>query len=270
MWFPFATRQRPASPRSRSMWPTDTGDSEQLTVIHAATASVGSPHRRGETIGGDRGGMLAHPLDPLDADEIRHVATALLEKGCGPALAIRLDRTGRSQAKGESAASGTAGIGRAAHVICWNTADGHAYRALVSLPAGDITRWEQLPGLQPSMTVDEWHECDEMLRRHPALIAALARREITDMSLVLTDVWAYGAALVPARYRGLRLGWADVWARGKRGRQPLRASRHRPASHRRPEPDGAAGAGGRLGRRRPGSPRGDGRIPARADPGAAA
>ena len=50
------------------------------------------------------------------------------------------------------------------------------------------------------MTVDEWHECDEMLRAHPAVAEALARRGITDMSLVLTDMWAYGAALVPERY----------------------------------------------------------------------
>src|SRR5216684_829388 len=33
------------------------------------------------------------------------------------------------------------------------------------------------------------------------------------MSLVLTDMWAYGAALVPERYKGLRLGWCDVWYR---------------------------------------------------------
>src|SRR3984957_11826881 len=63
------------------------------------------------------------------------------------------------------------------------------------------------------MTVDEWHECDEMLLAHPALVAALARRGITDLSLVLTDMWAYGAALVPERYKGLRLGWCDVWYR---------------------------------------------------------
>src|SRR5258708_33694749 len=63
------------------------------------------------------------------------------------------------------------------------------------------------------MTLDEWQECDEMLRSHPLLAGALARRGISDMSLVLTDVWAYGAALVPQRYRGLRLGWADVWDR---------------------------------------------------------
>ena len=90
----------------------------------------------------------------------------------------------------------------------------------MSLPAGDITQWEHLPGIQPNMTVDEWHECDEMLRRQPQLIDALARRGITDMSLVLTDVWAYGAALVPARYRDVRLGWADVWARGSTDGNP--------------------------------------------------
>src|SRR5439155_327169 len=65
----------------------------------------------------------------------------------------------------------------------------------------------------PNMTVDEWHECDEMLRAQPAVAEALARRGITDMSLVLTDMWAYGAALVPERYKDRRLGWSDVWYR---------------------------------------------------------
>src|ERR1700729_1161218 len=69
-----------------------------------------------------------------------------------------------------------------------------------------VTGWHNLPGQQPNMTVDEWHECDEMLRAHPQLVDALARLGITDMTLVLTDVWAYGAALVPERYRGLRIG----------------------------------------------------------------
>ena len=53
-----------------------------------------------------------------------------------------------------------------------------------------------------------------MLRTDPALAAALARRGITDRSRILTDLWAFGADLVPPRYRGLRLGWADVWYRG--------------------------------------------------------
>src|SRR5258706_13157666 len=40
------------------------------------------------------------------------------------------------------------------------------------------------------------------------------------MALVLTDVWAYGAALVPERYRGLRLGWSDGWRRASHDGNP--------------------------------------------------
>ncbi|HTA07674.1 MAG TPA: primary-amine oxidase [Streptosporangiaceae bacterium] len=162
---------------------------------------------------------MAHPLDPLSADEIRHVAAALrARKEVDPGW--RFASIDLAEPAKDELTRGAADIARAAHVICWNTADGQACRALVSLPDGDITQWELLPDVQPNMTVDEWHECDEMLRRQPQLIDALARRGITDVSLVLTDVWAYGAALVPARYRGLRLGWADVWARGSADGNP--------------------------------------------------
>jgi primary-amine oxidase len=162
---------------------------------------------------------VAHPLDPLDADEIRHTAAALrASKGVGAQWRFAsIDLV--EPAKADLAASG-ASEGRMAQAICWNTGDGQAYRALVSLPAGDVERFEHLPGIQPNMTVDEWHECDEMLRRHPTVIDALARRGITDMSLVLTDVWAYGAALVPTRYADRRLGWSDVWLRGSRDGNP--------------------------------------------------
>ena len=70
------------------------------------------------------------------------------------------------------------------------------------------------------MTVDEWHECDEMLRAAPAVIAALAARGHHRPGLVLTDVWAYGAALVPPRYAGRRIGWADVWYRASADGNP--------------------------------------------------
>jgi primary-amine oxidase len=43
--------------------------------------------------------------------------------------------------------------------VCWNTADGQAYRANVTLPEGMVTDWQHLPGVQPNVTVDEWHEC---------------------------------------------------------------------------------------------------------------
>jgi primary-amine oxidase len=160
-----------------------------------------------------------HPLDPLTADEIATAAAAARrDRGVAPPgwrfASIELIEP----AKG--APAGSVPPVRQAAAVCWNRADGEAFRAVVSIRDAAVTGWEHLPGQQPNMTVDEWHECDEMLRAHPQLIDALARRGITDMSLVLTDVWAYGAALVPERYRGLRIGWADVWHRGSEDGNP--------------------------------------------------
>ena len=97
--------------------------------------------------------------------------------------------------------------------MTWNRADGAAYSALVDLGSGSVTEWEPRPGLQPNFTPDEYHECDEMLRVQPEVVAALARRGITDLSRVLFDVWAYGDALVPEQWRDRRVGWCDVWLR---------------------------------------------------------
>jgi primary-amine oxidase len=159
--------------------------------------------------------LVTHPLDPLSAEEIRQAAAAVRrDRGVGDRwrfASIEL----KEPAKADLSALESGELARRdALVVCWNRADGQAYRATVSLSGGKVTAWEHLPGQQPNMTVDEWHECDVMLRSHPAVIEALARRGITDRSRLLSDMWAYGAALVPERYAGQRIGWCDLWYRG--------------------------------------------------------
>jgi len=161
------------------------------------------------------GTVVPHPLDPLTADEI-HQAAAIVrrdrEVDDGWRFAsIELKEPSKADLPALSSGRLTA---RDALVVCWNRADGQAYRAVVSLTGDAVTGWEHLPGQQPNMTVDEWHECDEMIRAHPAVIEALTRRGITDLSRVLADMWAYGAAFVPERYAGRRIGWCDLWFRG--------------------------------------------------------
>ena len=154
----------------------------------------------------------SHPLDPLSADEIRQAA-AILRRDRTISDTWRFASIELKEPAKDTLAAGPPGA-REAIVVCWDRADGLAHRAIVSLTGDKVTTWEDLPGQQPNMTADEWHECDEMLRAHPELTQALARRGITDMSLVLTDMWAYGAALVPERYKDRRIGWSDVWYRG--------------------------------------------------------
>jgi primary-amine oxidase len=161
-----------------------------------------------------------HPLDPLTENEFRQ-ATSVLRRDRGVGARWRIASVElREPAKDALGAQTRQAPPREALVVCWNRDDGHAYRAVVSLDADAVTGWEPLPGQQPNITLDEWHECDEMLRSDPALAVALARRGITDRSRILTDLWAFGADLVPPRYRGLRLGWADVWHRGSEQGNP--------------------------------------------------
>jgi primary-amine oxidase len=109
---------------------------------------------------------------------------------------------------------------REACVTCWNRDDGQAYTATVSLTRDEVTAFDHRPGVQPNATVTEWHEADVMLREHPEIVAALARRGLTDLDRVLFDTWTYGYALIPEQYRGRRLGWADVWYRAAPGANP--------------------------------------------------
>ena len=169
----------------------------------------------------NEGMPVTHPLDPLSAEEIRKAAAIVRrDRGVGDGwrfASIELKEPAKADL--QALESGEM-VRRQALVVCWNRGDGQAYRAAVSLTGDEVTVWEHLPGQQPNMTVDEWHECDLMLRSHPALIEALARRGIADLSRVLADMWAYGAAFVPERYQGRRIGWCDVWFRGSEQGNP--------------------------------------------------
>jgi primary-amine oxidase len=164
---------------------------------------------------------VTHPLDPLTADEIRQAAGIVRrDRGVGDGwrfASIELKEPAKADLPELEASERPR---REALVVCWNRANGQAYRAAVSLTGDEVTGWEYLAGQQPNMTVDEWHECDEMLRAHPDVVEALGRRGITDSSRVLADMWAYGAALVPPRYAGRRLGWCDLWYRGSERGNP--------------------------------------------------
>jgi Cu2+-containing amine oxidase len=137
-----------------------------------------------------------HPLDPLTADEIRHAAASLRrDQGVTDRwrfASIELREPSKQTVRDHRPG---APFTREARVVCWNRDDGQAYKALVSLTGNRVTNWRHEPDGQPNMTVDEFNECDQSMRRETRVIAALARRGITDMDRVLIEAWAYGAHL---------------------------------------------------------------------------
>jgi primary-amine oxidase len=181
----------------------------------------GSGDNRQDRTSTTEGAVVNHPLDPLSAAEIRQaVAIVRRDRGVGDGwrfASIELKEPAKDVLPRLEAGQDA---GRAALVVCWNRLDGQAYRATVELTANEVTAWDHLPGQQPNMTNDEWHECDLMLRDQPAVQEALRKRGITDLSRVLADMWAYGAAFVPERYQGRRIGWCDLWVRGSEKGNP--------------------------------------------------
>jgi primary-amine oxidase len=165
--------------------------------------------------------MTRHPLDPLAAEEFRQAA-AILRRDRGVTDRWRIASIELKEPVKQAVRQLTSGqvIPRLATVVCWNRDDGQAYKAVVSLTDDRVETWEHRPGEQPNLTVDEWHEADAVLRNDPRVVEAMARRGITDMSRAFLDTWAYRGALVPEKYRGLRLGWTDAWFRAADGANP--------------------------------------------------
>jgi primary-amine oxidase len=159
-----------------------------------------------------------HPLDPLSAGEIE-AAVARLRQEKGVDEHWRFASISLEEPPKAALLAGAAG-NRTARAIVWRRDDGIVREALIDLVDDRVVSWDERPGVQANFTVDEYHECDRAMRQHPELLAALARRGITDVDLVLIDVWAYGEALVPPSFRDRRVGWCDVWVRGAAGSNP--------------------------------------------------
>ena len=166
--------------------------------------------------------MTFHPLDPLTSTEFSHASSILTrEKGVAEGwrfASIEMLEPSKAAIAGFSA-SGTV-PDRAARLVVLNRAENSTYIAVVSLTTDSLVSWTHVPDVQANFTVDEWEECDAILRAHPEVIAALAQRGITDLDLVFIDTWTYGAALIPEKYAGRRLGWSDIWVRAQTGGNP--------------------------------------------------
>jgi primary-amine oxidase len=158
--------------------------------------------------------MAQHPLEPLDENEFRRTV-AILRRGerLGPSWRFAgIELLEPAKADVQAWRPGDR-LPRTSVAVLWNRADNQTWEGVVDLTGDRVVSWQHVPGVTPNFTVDEYHEVDEAMRANPAVIGALAERGITDMSLVMIEVWTYGRALMPERYRDRRLGWCDIWYR---------------------------------------------------------
>jgi primary-amine oxidase len=158
--------------------------------------------------------MAQHPLEPLNEGEFRQTAAILRRdrevSDSWRFVAIELKEPAKSYVKAWSAGDP---VPRSSFAVLLNRADNTTWESEVDLTGDRVTSWTHVPDVTPNFTVDEYHDVDEAMRAHPDVVAALAKRGITDMSLVLIEVWTYGKALMPEQWLDRRLGWCDIWYR---------------------------------------------------------
>ena len=119
--------------------------------------------------------MAEHPLEPLTADEFQQTA-AILRRDGHVTDTFRFASIELREPDKDDVLAWRAGdpVPRTSFAVVWNRADNRTYEATVDLTGDSVTSFVHVPDVTPNFTVDEFHEVDETLRKHPDVIAKLA------------------------------------------------------------------------------------------------
>jgi primary-amine oxidase len=154
-----------------------------------------------------------HPLEPLTAEEITIAVTTVKQaKSLGDRvrfMSVALQEPPKdcvlAYRPGDS-------IERQALLVVMDNESAKTYEAIVSISNHTVVSWQHIPDVQPGIALDEFFDCEAAVKASPEFQAALLKRGITDLDLVMVDPWSagnYGAD----DERGLRLSRALSWVR---------------------------------------------------------
>ena len=156
---------------------------------------------------------VAHPLDPLTATEL-HTAIETLRSARGLDERHRFAIVRLAEPEKQAVTSFRPGdpIERTAFAIVFDRETGTTHETLVDVVAGEVRSWKDVPGVQPSVTLDEFGEAIAAVRAHAGFREALTKRGIEDPELVHIEAWSIGD-MAPAGLEGRRLVWTPCWVK---------------------------------------------------------
>lgn len=157
-----------------------------------------------------------HPLEPLSAAEITQaVALVRADARCGLEVrfvSVELHEPPKARMLAYEAGDAPP---REAFLNLLDRATGAAYEAVTSLSEGVIKEWTHIPGVQPMLMAEEAGECEDLCKADPQFQAALARRGVTDLDLVMVEGWPAGTYW--GEHNTRRLAHGLVWVRSELG-----------------------------------------------------
>jgi primary-amine oxidase len=156
---------------------------------------------------------VTHPLDPLTAAELAAVVALLRADPSVPEpvrfVTIALDEPSKANV---AAFQPGAPIERRANAVLVDPVGQTTLEATLDLTAATVTEVAVIPGVQAAITVEEYLECEQVVRADPGFRAALQARGITDFDLVTVEAWGLGGFGDPSD-GDRRLAWTPTWLR---------------------------------------------------------
>ena len=202
----------------RAGWPAVVASALVFVPVPAAKAQVPVKEAPGRVKGVGESAPPKHPLDPLVPAEIE-AAVATVRNDRKLADGVRFVSVGLKEPSKAVVGSWKPGapFPREAFLVLLDKGGQRAYEAVVDLAAGKVSRFDALPeGVQTSIMLDEFVECEEVARRAPAFREALKKRGIDNPDLVMVDAWSAGHyGNEPPEDRGKRLVRALCWVRSE-------------------------------------------------------
>ncbi|HXR65109.1 MAG TPA: primary-amine oxidase [Ktedonobacteraceae bacterium] len=129
-----------------------------------------------------------HPLEPLTAEEItlavqivrneRHLSNQV--RFVSVTLHEPLKSVVLNFKPGEP-------ITREAFMVLLDNMHEATYETIVSITERRVVSWEHIPGVQPSILLGEFFEFEPLVKAHPDFQAAMQKRGITNMDLVMVE-----------------------------------------------------------------------------------
>jgi primary-amine oxidase len=135
-----------------------------------------------------------HPLDPLSSAELEETVEILarenhLAEGIRIA-SINLIEPAKSFVEKHKPGGE---FERKALAVLLDRVKRTSYEAVVDLASKSVSSVTPLPnGVQPSVMLDEFAECEQAVRRSPLFQEALRKRGVTDPDLVMVEPWSAG------------------------------------------------------------------------------
>src|SRR5947209_3853068 len=137
---------------------------------------------------------VRHPLEPLSAEEVDLAVDLLRQAGKVNAttrfVSVALKEPEKALIHGFKTGQAPP---REAFAVLFDNAANACYEATLSLSDEAVLAWKHVPGVQPTMTIDEQVECEQAVLASPEFKAALEKHTgIDDTRLVMVDIWSAG------------------------------------------------------------------------------